>query len=152
MYPLNPHFPEFVRRSRRQGAISSTTVPSQSFLYTQTPSPPIQSNLLHPILPLLPVPLRTQPLPLHPQHHPQPRLPLRRRPAHLHIQRLEHINNLARRHDADIVLVLREAFDGFVGGEVVQREEDVVRGAKAGVCEAGGGVVVAVVVVSVGLV
>ncbi len=48
--------------------------------------------------------------------------------------------------------MLREAFDGFVGGEVVQREEDVVWGAKAGVCEAGGGVVVAVVVVSVGLV
>lgn len=44
--------------------------------------------------------------------------------------------------------MFREAFDGFVGGEVVQGEEDVVRGGEAGVCEAGGGVVVAVGVVS----
>lgn len=44
--------------------------------------------------------------------------------------------------------MFREAFDGFVGGEVVQGEEDVVRGGEAGVCEAGGGIVVAVGVVS----
>lgn len=44
--------------------------------------------------------------------------------------------------------MFREAFDGFVGGEVVEGEEDVVRGGEARVCEAGGGVVVAVGVVS----
>ena len=47
--------------------------------------------------------------------------------------------------------MFREAFDGFVGFEVVQGKEDIVGRGEAGVCEACIGVVVAAVALATGL-